>query len=64
MLAFMVGLAAWTVVSVVLALVLGRVIAFPDSNPLPPDRAAQGAGTRSLGDRALPTTPLPKLADS
>jgi hypothetical protein len=63
MLAFMVGLAAWTVVSVVLAVVLGRVIAFPDSNPLPPDRAARG-GTRSLGDRALPSNPLPKLADS
>jgi hypothetical protein len=63
MLALMVGLAAWTVVSVVLALIVGRVFAFPVSDPQPPERAAQ-AVTRSLGERALQNNPLPKLADS
>jgi hypothetical protein len=62
MLALMVGLAAWTVGSVVLALVVGRVTAFPNSDPLPPERSGQGAGSRSIGDRALQNNALPKLA--
>ena len=64
MLALMVGLAAWTVGSVVLALIVGRVTAFPDYDPLAPERPAHTSATRSRGDRALKNNPLPKLADS